>query len=55
MARRRRCVKCGKLCDWRPGLEGRIHVRAHYRVDRDRMEWCITAWQEAQRPLAAFM
>lgn len=54
MPRRRRCIECGKLCDWRPGGEGRIYVRQHYRIDRPQMEYCITTWQEAQRPLDAW-
>lgn len=55
MPRRRRCIECGKLSDWRPGANGRVFVRKHYRADLAKMVYCIESWQEAQRPLDAWV
>lgn len=54
MPRRRRCIECGALCDWRAG-GGRVYVRRHYRADRDYFVYCVEAWSEPQRILDAWI
>lgn len=50
---RLRCPECGGLVDWRPGREGRVWMRGHYRTDVARLVYCIETFTPPQRDLSA--
>ncbi len=53
-ATRIRCPECNGLVDWRPGRDGRVWMRSHYKFGESTFKHCIEVFVSQQRDLTGY-